>query len=324
MPGVFHFACPPLRIAAALLATMTVLGCLGSLHAQQVSVQDRAQLLRSSSPTSTDPYSDENGVVNNQAVETPNDVDIGEQQILKRVERYEPFSASIATPFYYTSNVALVRSGEQSDVLIAPAAGVTYAPRFTQTLYGSFTVQHQQFYYDKFSSLNFGSFDFRAGLSGILPKFHNLVLRGEYDYNRLTASNSFNGFFSNHSIFLSAELPVRIGRAQQVSLGADTNVSLGATPSAPQRDEFDVYLGYAVSLTRSLSVGAVGRVFIRDYRSLSRTDVSEVLALTANYRITKHFSAGAASTLASSRSSKSVFDYDVANIGGALSLTWKF
>ena len=71
-------------------------------------------------------------------------------------------------------------------------------------------------------------------------------------------------------------------------------------------------------------VGAVGRVFIRDYRSLSRTDVSEVLALTANYRITKYFSAGAASTFASSRSSKSVFDYDVANIGGALSLTWKF
>jgi hypothetical protein len=324
MPGIFHFVGPHFRVAAGLLTAVAVLAPLSLLNAQQVSVQDRAQLLRSSSPVSTDPYSEENGVDNGRAAESPNDADIGEQEILKRIERYEPFTASVAAPFYYTSNVALVRSGEQSDVLIAPAVGVTYAPRFTSTLYGSFTVQRQEFYYDKFSALNFGSFDFRAGLSYVLPKAHNLMLHAEYDYNRLTFSNSFNDFFSNHSIFFSAELPFRIGRAQQISLGVDTNVSLSASPSAPQRDEFDVYVGYAVSLTRSLTVGAVGRVFVRDYRSFSRTDVSEVLALTANYRITKYFSAGVASTLAWSQSSNSVFDYDVANIGGALSLTFKF
>jgi Putative beta-barrel porin 2 len=322
MPGVFHSV--GLRRAAGFLAAIFFTASIGSLFAQQLSVQDRAQLLRNPTTTTTDPYSEENGVDNGRAAESPNDTDIGEQQILKRVERYEPFSVSIATPVFYTSNVALVRRGEQSDLLFAPAAGVTYAPRFTRTLYGSFTVQQQEFYYDKFSALDFGSFDFRAGLTMILPKAHNLMLRAEYDYNRLTFSNSFNDFFSNHSLFLSAELPFRFGRAQQVSLGADTNVSLGANPSAPQRDEFDIYAGYAVSLTRSLSLGAVGRIFIRDYRSIDRTDVSEVFALTANYRINKYFSAGAASTLVWSRSNKSVFDYDVANIGGTLSLSFKF
>jgi Putative beta-barrel porin 2 len=322
MPGVVHVV--GLRLAAGLLAATVLLASGASLQAQQVSVQDRADLLRNPSTSPTDPYSEENGVDNGRAAESENDADVGEQEILKRIERYEPFTASVATPFYYTSNVALVRSGEQSDVLFAPAAGVTYAPRLTRTLYGSLSVQQQEFYYNKFSALNFGSFDFRAGLSLILPKVHNLVLRAEYDYNRLTLSNSFNTFFENHSLFLSAELPFRFGRAQQISLGVDTNVSLGASPSAPQRDEFDVYAGYAVSLTRSLSLGAVGRLFIRDYRSLNRTDVSEVFALTANYRITKYFSAGAATTLAWSQSSKSVFDYEVANIGGALSLTFKF
>ena len=320
MPGVFHRV--GLRLAAGLLAAISIAVSIGSLSAQQV--QDRAQLLRSSSPASTDPYSEENGVDNGRAAESPNDADIGEQEILKRVERYEPFSVSVATPFFYTSNEALVRSGEQSDLLFAPAAGATYAPRFTRTLYGSFTVQKQEFYYDKFSALDFGSFDFRAGLTMIFPKAHNLMLRAEYDYNRLTFSNSFNDFFSNHSLFFNAELPFRFGRAQRVSLGADTNVSLDANPSAPQRDEFDFYVGYAVSLTRSFSLGAVARVFIRDYRSIDRTDVSEVFALTANYRINKYFSASAASTLAWSRSNKSVFDYNVANIGGALSLTFKF
>jgi hypothetical protein len=312
-----------LRLAAGLLAVIALLAPASALRAQQVSVQDRAQLLRPpSSPT--DPYSEENGVENGQAVESENDADIGEQEILKRIERYEPFSVSVATPIYYTSNVALVRNGEQSDTVFAPAAGFTYAPRFTQTLFGSFSVQRQEFYYDKFSALNFGSFDVRAGVSTILPRAHNLILRAEYDYNRLTFSNSFNDFFSNHSIFLSAELPFRIGRAQQLSIGADTNVSLSASPSAPQRDEFDFYVGYAASLTRNLSVGAVGRIFGRDYRSIDRTDVSEVFALTANYRINKYFSAGVATSLAWSQSNKSVFDYDVANIGGVLSLTFRF
>jgi hypothetical protein len=324
MPGVPQSFGPRCYLVTGLVTLVAAIAPLSFVNAQQVQVQDRAQLLRSSTPRPSDPYSEENGVVNGRAAESPNDADIGEQEILKRVERYEPFTASIAAPFYYTSNVALVGTAEQSDVLIAPAAGVTYAPRFTRTLYGSFTVQRQEFYYDKFTALNFGSFDFRAGLSYVLPKAHNLLLHAEYDYNRLTFSNSFNDFFSNHSIFITAELPFRIGRAQQISLGMDTNVSLGASPSAPQRDEFDVYLGYAVSLTRSFSVGAVGRVFVRDYRSFDRTDVSEVIALTANYRITKYLSASAASTLAWSQSSRSVFDYDVANIGGALSLTFKF
>jgi hypothetical protein len=294
------------------------------VQAQDVSVQDRAQLMRDQTRLQSDPYSEENGVEDGLAVASPNDPDIGEQEILKRIERYEPFTVSIATPFSYTSNVALTRSGEQGDVLFAPAIGITYAPRFTGTLFGSFTLQRQEFYYNKFSALDFGSFDFRAGLTTILPKLHNLILRGEYGYNRLTFSNSFNDFFSNHSIFLGAELPFRIGRAQQFSLGADTNISIHAEPSAPRRHEFDIYAGYSVRLTRALTLGAVGRIFVRDYRSIDRTDVSEVLALTANYRITKYFSAGAASTFAWSQSSKSVFDYNVANIGGAFSLSFKF
>ncbi len=324
MPGVFDRGGSFFRVAAGVLTIAVFCGLAAATHGQQVSVQDRAQLLRPPPPTTTDPYSEENGVEDGRAVESPNDPDIGEQEILKRIERYQPFSASVSTPFYYTSNVALTRNGEQGDVLVAPAVGVSYNPRITQTLYGSVSLSRQEFYYNKFTALNFGSFDFRAGLSYVLPQAHNLVLRGEYNYNRLTFSNSFNDFFNNHSLFLSAELPFRIGRAQQISVGADTNISLGSSPSTPRRHEFDVYVGYAVSLTRSLSLGAVGRVFVRDYTNVSRTDVSEVFALTASYRITKYFYAGAATTIASSQSSASVFDYDVANIGGALSLNFRF
>ena len=322
MPGIFYSSRPRSRLAVGIVLA-ALAGATNSGIAQDGQVQDRAQLLRP--PISQlDPYSEENGTEDGRAVESPNDPDIGEQEILKRIERYQPFSVSISTPFYYTSNVALASTAEMSDIVFAPAAGITYAPRFTRTLFGSFTLQRQEFYYDKFGALDFGSFDFRAGLFYVMPKLHNLMLRGEYGYNRLTFSNSFNDFFSNHSIFLGAELPFRIGRAQQFSLGVDTNISLHAEPSPPRRHEFDVYAGYSVRITRALTLGAVGRIFVRDYNSIDRTDVSEVLSLTANYQIAKCFSAGAATTLAWSQSSKSVFDYNVANIGGALSFSFKF
>src|SRR5438270_11716694 len=146
MPRISDIPAAFFRFAAGVL-TMAAFSLPGAAHAQQVSVQDRAQLLRPPTSTTADPYSEENGVDNGRAAESPNDPDIGEQEILKRIERYEPFNASVSTPFYYTSNVALTRNGEQGDLLVAPALGVSYNPRITQTLFGSVSVSRQEFYY---------------------------------------------------------------------------------------------------------------------------------------------------------------------------------
>ncbi|MFL6584022.1 MAG: hypothetical protein ACJ8KU_05850 [Chthoniobacterales bacterium] len=298
----------------------------GAALAQAVNVQDRAQLLGNQSPFATDPYAaDVNGVdQTHRAVTTPNDPDIGEQEILKRIERYQPFIASVAMPFYYTSNVALVRRGEKGDFVLAPVAGFTYAPRITQTFFGEITVQDQQFYYNKYDVFDFGSFDIRVGGTYLLPQVHNLILRAQYDYNRLNSRDSFDSFFEDHSIFFSAELPFRFGRAQQLSVGLDTALSFAATPDLPQRNEFDLYAGYNVNISRSLALGAVGRIFIRDYYHGDRTDVSELLAVSANWRITRWLTATALTEFAWSDSNHDVFDYEVANIGGAVALTWRF
>ena len=54
------------------------------------------------------------------------------------------------------------------------------------------------------------------------------------------------------------------------------------------------------------------------------TYVSEVLALSANYRIRDNLTLSAISTFVANQSSRSVFDYQVFNIGGGVSLTWRF
>lgn len=285
---------------------------------------DRAQLLQSQSRLQQDPYGPENGVADDgRAAASPNDPDLGEQEILKRKENYEPFTASIGAPFYYTSNVALARRGAEGDFLVAPSVSFTYAPRITRTFFAEVSVQQQMFYYSRFGELDFGSFDIRAGVVYYLPQFHNLSLRASYEFNRLT-NDSFEEFYSNHTILLGAELPFRIGRAQQVSVGAEASLSFYADPDGPQRHEFNFYVGYAVNLTRSLSLDAVGRIFLRDYVDQDRTDVSEVLSLGANYRFTRWLTGGIVSSLASSQSSRSIYDYNVANIGGAVSFTIKF
>ena len=307
--------------------------CLIQANDGSAQTANQAQLTREQAPSPFAPTVPPSAVEGGHAVAAPGDADLGEQQILKHVDEYQPFTISAGMPFYWTSNVALTSSGEQSDFVLAPAAAAFYEPRITSKLYGLIDVREQLFYYDRFDSFNFGSFDFEVGFRYLVPRWHNLLLRVEYDYNRLTEKNSFEAFFQNHSFIINAEIPFHFGRAQTVSLGADANISFAATEShqppninaiSAQRSDYAVYLGYSATLTRSFFLNAVGTVVLRQYYEGGRDDISEILALTANYRVNKYLTVSAVSTLAASQSNQSVFDYNVANLGGAAALSVKF
>src|SRR5215469_10639987 len=192
---------------------------------------NQAQLTREQAPPPFAPTVPPSAVGGSNVVAAPGDADLGEQQILKHVEGYQPFTISVGMPFYWTSNVALTSSGEESDFVLAPAAAAFYEPRITSTLYGLIDVREQLFYYDRFDNLNFGSFDFEAGLRYVVPQWHNLLLYAEYDYNRLTEKNTFAAFFQNHAFIIDAEIPFRFFRAQTLTLGANANISAAATES---------------------------------------------------------------------------------------------
>ncbi len=265
------------------------------------------------------------GVDQDYAAASPNDSDLGEQAILKRVESYDAFTLDTGVPIYYTSNVALVDHGQVGAVITAPVVGLTYAPRFQRSLFGDFTLRQQFFYYgNNLSSFNFASFDAIAGLAYYVPKLHNLALRANVDFNRLTGTDDFDGFFSNLGLVLNAEVPIPIGRAQQISLGTYANISLYADPQPPRRNDFGLYAGYAVSLTRNFSLNAATTFVVRPYNSGGRTDVSEIVALSGNYHVRDWLIVSAVSSFVANQSNQSVFDYNVFNIGGGIALSWKF
>lgn len=318
-----HLPLSRFRNFLPLFLFIPLLAGSSSTFAQGTSA-DRARLQRSQGQFQSSGVDTTNGVDQGYAVSTPNDPDLGEQAILKRVEKYKPFTVEVGTPFYYTSNVALVDHGKVDDVIIAPVVGITYAPKFGPTLYGDFGLREQYFFYNEFTGFNFASFDAIAGLVYYVPKLHNLTLRADIDYNRLTATDDFDDFFSNYGLIMSAEVPVPIGRAQQISFGLDANVSLYGYPNPPRRNDFGGYVGYAVNISRNFSLDAAGRVVARAYDSGGRTDVSEIVALSANYRLGDYLTLSAISTFVANQSNQSVFDYEVFNIGGGVALTWRF
>jgi hypothetical protein len=199
-----------------------------------------------------------------------------------------------------------------------------YEPRITKTLYGQVGVIQQFFFYDRLPELNFASLDVIAGLHYFLPQFHNLSLRGYYDYNHLTDTHNFDEIFVNHSIILNAELPFRIARAQQIFLGLNLNLSFYGNPESPRRNNYALYANYDLALSRSFSLDAAFQFVVRDYYSGDRTDVNEILSLSANYRIRDWLTLSGLSSFSWNQSNHSVFDYSVANIGGGVALTLKF
>jgi putative beta-barrel porin BBP2 len=286
---------------------------------------DRASLLQGQTQPPFGTSTSSEGIQDGHAAASPNDADIGEQEILKRTTEYRPLYVALSCPVFYTSNVALTRSGEMSDVVTAPMAAAYYQPRITKTLYGNIGARQQVFYYADNSGFDFGSLDVEAGLNYFMPQFHNLILRGEYDFNRLTFDDRLGDeFFSNHGLILNAELPFRFSRAQQLSVGVNTNISVAADHQSPRRNDYEGYVAYSVNFTRAFSINAVGRVVVRDYHQNGRTDVSEILSATATYRLTDWCSISAISSFAHSDSNKDVFDYNVANVGGAIALSAKF
>jgi len=309
-----HFC---IRLLPCLLAPALALAQTGT------EAVDRSQLFRTQPSLQPAQQPDQNGTALGYAASSENDADLGVQAILKRDNQYRAFTISVGTPYYYTSNVALTKEGQVSDGVFAPVFTFNYQPHLWTTLYGEFAISQQLFYYNDFNNFNFESFDAIAGLVYYLPKLNNLTLRVRYDFNRLT-DDDWNEFYANHQILLMAELPFRIGRAMQVSLGAVANFSVSANPGPPRRHEFDFYVGYQVQLSRSFSLDAAATFQVKDYLQGDRTDVGEILALTANYRIRDWLSISSIASAAFNQSDQSVFDYQVYNLGGAVAVNIKF
>src|SRR4029450_4529011 len=102
--------CRNLTIVLCLVTGMLVCVKAMGQTGQTSQAVDRSQIFRSEpSIIPGEPISQSSSAFG-YAAPSANDADLGVQAILKRQEQYQPFSFSVSLPFYWTSNVALVRT----------------------------------------------------------------------------------------------------------------------------------------------------------------------------------------------------------------------
>jgi hypothetical protein len=230
------------------------------------------------------------GLDTEQAVETPGDFDLGEQLLLKRKERQKPYYVFGSSSIYHTENVALVKEGKQADLYFLGQVGASYRPRITDTLYGEATVNQAMFRYDEFSEMDFDSFNAGGGLTWVMTDLWDIMLFTRYNYNRLTYARANpdgpggSEFYVNHSVESGLQKIFVISKAHAWYIGHTSTIS-AAEPDPPERDEFAIYTGYTVDLTRSLNLHGIYSFAYVPYAEIDRNDLDQAFTLTLNYRI---------------------------------------
>ncbi len=254
------------------------------------------------------------------APKSPGDADLGEQVILKRQPRSQPWTFTVDTSINFTSNIALVREGAQSDTFFLGQMAVSYQKKLRENLVAEVTVSQAFFKYYRFPTFDFDSLNAGAGLTYYLK---GIALSARYNYNRLTDGDEHLEFFKQHSFTLGAQKTLTLNNAAFAYVGATARFNWNE-PLNTQRDEYAVYLGGRLALTRTVVLDAFYRAAIFNYNFQGRTDLNQTLALSMRYAPRPWIAATASLSLGMNTSNRSVFDYRALNSGLALGLVLKF
>ena len=283
---------------------------------------EQAQRFRLEPGNASDGATESGTVGYETAPSSPGDADLGQQVLLRRQERAMPFSAFANVSGFYTNNAALTNAAQVEDYFFVGEVGVSYQPRITQELVAEITVRQGVFRYAKYDVLDFESLNVGAGLTYAPQWLGGVALSARYNFNRLTDGDKHDEFFKNQTLTLAALRSFELSKAHYLFAGASA-VFGWSDPVAPQRDEYGVFAGYHLNLTRSLSTDLYYRVAYYDYLE-GRADWNQTVALSVKWDVTKWFNVSASVSGGFNNSNQDVFDYDVFNGGVALSGTITF
>lgn len=259
-----------------------------------------------------------------QAPWSPRTEDIGEQLILKEMEKYQIFTAFADASYYTTDNVALTSRGELDDQYFVGQIGLSAQPKLGKSLFGEVTIRQQFFRYNEFDSLDFDGLDAGAGLTYITEKLTGVAFFTRYNYKRLTDAEENNEFFTSHTWKFGVQKPFILSRAHFFYVALSSEFALATEPEFSRRNQYSFDAGYYVNLTRSISAQLYYRGSYYDYYESDRGDWNHIAGISAEYNVTDWLSVNIFGTYSFNRSNIPVFDYDAGNAGGGLALRLKF
>lgn len=247
----------------------------------------------------------------------------GIQQILKDEVRLRPFRAFADISAFVTNNVALTPKAPLSDSFLVATFGFEYRRPLPGGIQFESTLRVAGFRYNEYRVLDFNSVDAGGGLSYHAEKLGGIDLFVRYNFNQLLSAETDDTFFTNHTITAGVQKALPFSQAHYAFFGVTGQVGF-ADPKPAGRSEFAAYAGYHLQATRNFEVDLLYRYAYLIYPETDRADHNQTVSLGFRYRFTDWLSVSATTYAAWNRSDRDAFDYDVANGGGAITLSLQF
>jgi hypothetical protein len=280
-----------------------------------------AQPLLQEMPTGPRGLADEN----NFAVPTPGDSDIGQQLILKRQERYQPFYAALDSSEFYTDNAANVHTGAKGDWLYVGGATLGWQPRLTNRLYLDTSVAQHWFRYGEQSSLDYEDGEATAGVILAMPELWNTLWHLHYYYERITQGVDNKPIYQTHTIRGGAQKTILIDRSNSINLSLLAALSAAASPSELQRHEYSFYAAWNYKVMQDIFFTASYRLGYYDYINFDgRHDWYNNFATALTWRPRDWMELALSWNYSLNRSTNDIFSYNAQLVGPSLSLKAKF
>jgi len=263
------------------------------------------------------------GKYDSKAPPSPGDDALGEQHILKRKSEYQPFSVFGHLGWNWTSNVALTKNNPQDDNYLLTTTGVSYQPILLPNLLGEITAMYQWFRYDRFTDMNFDSFNTGAGLTYVIPALDQLAISARYNYNRLTDTDGQGEYYRNNSITIGLFKVFQLARAHYIYAGYSSQFGF-ADPKVYQRDYHSLFVGYCLDITSNWSFEGGARASYIPYAENNREDYNESATIGITYKPRPWISINLSALAAFNQSNQSVFEYNMMNISPNIGIKIKF
>jgi hypothetical protein len=262
---------------------------------------------------------------NDYAPATPGDDDLGQQLILKRNEKVEPFRAWLDTAGYWTDNAANVSAGEIDDFFLTAGVNLSWQQRLKGRFYGDVYLGQRVYRYDELDSLDYEDGQFTAGLLVLLPEVFNSVFHVHYGYQRITQDIDDEPIYQSHTIKAGLQKTFLINRLNSFHVNLSANLALDTQPDLLERHEYAASFGYNYKIMRDLIFSLSYRLTYFDYYNLEgRQDWYHNAGAALTWHPTKYLELTASYNFSVNRSNYEVFDYESQLAGPALALKVKF
>ena len=259
------------------------------------------------------------------------DLDYGQQEVLVRIDEWQPWAFGATAGYEYQSNASLTPNTEIDDYLFRQSAslrGTFPLPSLSDSLFFDVGVFQQIYRYDELDVLDYDRIDADAGILWVLPQSAPSLLAGSVfslkgSWYRMSEAWSFGDeLFSNAGLGAGLLRSVPLSRNHSLLFNVTADVSLEASDPLPQRHEYAGLIAWQAQWAPRWESSVFARTVLYDYDT--HDDWNTSLGATLDYVVRPWCRLGLSGSYIYNSSDIDVFDYENFTLGASLRLSVRF